>query len=100
MPCSKCKKSGHNKRSCKEEEPSDTAIEMTPPQPPSPPTYTADTLPEELWVCAACNRPLGNDHRMCLFNAFDCDVSKWEQGCRENGLQRLKNIVNNNLRSE
>ncbi len=75
MPCSICKKSGHNKKSCKE------TVTQQP--------YTVETLPKDKWVCAACNLPLGNDHRTCVIGVYGFNIAKWEQGCRENGLKHL-----------
>ena len=33
---------------------------------------------EPKWICPPCGKGPGNDHRPCVFQAFDCDVAAWE----------------------
>jgi len=47
-----------------------------------------DSLPENLWWCPACNRGLGNDHRMCVSRHFHFDGTAWENACKKNGFER------------
>lgn len=96
MPCNICKKNGHNRRSCKSGAPNTTEqiqegnlerpIESSSVPEPQP-------LDEKYWVCPLCGLSLGNDHRMCLFEGYNCDVAAWEKGCQETGrliLERAK----------
>ncbi len=40
------------------------------------PVHNAST-----WICPACGRGPGNDHRMCICRAFNYSVEKWERAC-------------------
>jgi hypothetical protein len=33
---------------------------------------------KELWTCPPCGKGPGNDHRLCVVNAYNCDVAGWE----------------------
>lgn len=33
------------------------------------------------WICPACGKGPGNDHRMCICFAFDYSVERWEIAC-------------------
>ncbi len=96
MPCGKCKQNGHNRRTCQSSDSSSSASDVLPDSalpakdvaPDSNPPRTEATpgpLPENLWVCPACDLPLGNDHRMCICRAFNYSVDAWEKGCEEYG---------------
>lgn len=33
------------------------------------------------WICPACNKGPGNDHRMCICRYFNYSVQAWEEAC-------------------
>ncbi len=54
-----------------------TQVEVTPPKAPVKPR--AKRLVN--WICPACGRGPGNDHRMCICRAFGYSVAAWEKAC-------------------
>jgi hypothetical protein len=91
MPCSKCKKAGHNRRSCKEE-PQPEPQQQPEPQP-EPQPQPNEKLDKKYWVCPACNLPLGNDHRPCICHAFNYSVALWEEECQRYGRELLASKI-------
>lgn len=45
---------------------------------------------EGSWTCPPCGQGEGGDHRLCVFNTFDCDVEAWEKAC---GINEAKEEV-------
>ena len=45
--------------------------------PPSPKTNDVEQMD---WVCGWCNKPAGNDHRMCICRGYQYSVEAWENG--------------------
>jgi hypothetical protein len=36
---------------------------------------------KKTWICPACNKGPGNDHRMCICTAYNYSVAAWEEAC-------------------
>jgi hypothetical protein len=53
----------------------------------------SSSLPYSLWWCPACNRGLGNDHRKCVFTAFNFDGTAWEKACIATGTERARKYL-------
>ncbi len=48
----------------------------------SNPVATPEPTPKKKpWICPACFKGPGNDHRMCICRAFNYSVDAWEKAC-------------------
>jgi hypothetical protein len=41
----------------------------------------AASSPPSSFLCPPCGKGEDGDHRLCVLNAFDCDVAAWEKAC-------------------
>jgi hypothetical protein len=117
MPrCSICRSEGHNKRKCSQAakpvakpatkpapqpEPEydypmgeEHQQEGEQPQPqlqpvPKPQPQPKPALSQKWWVCAYCHLPIGNDHRMCICQAFNYSVDAWKAAAIQYGQELL-----------
>lgn len=46
-------------------------------------------LDKKDWVCAYCDLPLGNDHRMCICRGFNYSVEEWRKAAEARGREVL-----------
>lgn len=98
MPrCSICRAEGHNKRKC-----SQAIKTVAKPEPEPEPKPAPDPKPEQKpkekpqpalsqkwWVCAYCHLPIGDDHRMCIYLAYDYSVDAWKAAAIKYGQELL-----------
>jgi hypothetical protein len=42
---------------------------------------TTEFIPRKQWICPACKKGPGNDHRMCICTAYNYSVAAWEEAC-------------------
>ena len=119
MPrCSICRAEGHNKRKCSQTNAPPPSPQLEPKPEPKPeydypmgeqhqqegnqPEPKPETKPgpqlvltqkppltQKWWVCAYCHLPIGNDHRMCICQAFNYSVDAWKAAAIQYGQELL-----------
>jgi hypothetical protein len=82
-------------------EPQPQPVPKPQPQPQRPPSGVASPdsakapnpsmppLTQKWWVCAYCHLPIGNDHRMCICQAFNYSVDAWKAAAIQYGQELL-----------
>lgn len=58
------------------------------------PTPKSEVAPKKkTWICPACHKGPGNDHRLCICNYYNYSVARWEEACGIHQEEEEENTV-------